>query len=403
MHVPDTAQLPTMAVEVWDGSVKRGSLPDKVDLSDWFPPAGNQGRQYSCVSWALCYGIMSYRHNRHAGRTYPRVGLPDSAHTYSPAYLYNFSVGTDRLIKAPPDPKACLGGTNMANMVMYTMLGGACLLKDMPYDTTLVSCCDRPDYKLIMKALFGTHMPAAVEVGHYAPDQWRYHLANGRPILMGIVADTVLRDGGRAAAGSRPFTWTFHDSRNLFGHAVVCVGYDNADSTFLFMNSWGQKWGHHGLFKADLEVLYWKCSGGYVFPNEMLAKMPANPGRPADEDTLHGPVVREDLDKGEYQQINGHKVKLADLGDKDRTAVMQVFNAHTDTLMHTLNMEAGRTYSLYQPDQRVQLRYEPRSGLGRLLGNSVDLEMRTGPAHDAYLRERNAQLTRLKEGLPRND
>ena len=83
--------------------------------------------------------------------------------------------------------------------------------------------------------------------------------------------------------------------------------------------------------------------------------------------------------------------------------MVQVYNARTDTLMHTVNMEAGRTYAIYQPDQRVQLRYEPRSGLGRLLGNSVDLEMRTGPTHDAYLRERNAQLTRLKKGLPSND
>jgi len=38
-----------------------GSLPERVDWSEWFPTPGNQGRQASCVGWALAYGLKSFQ------------------------------------------------------------------------------------------------------------------------------------------------------------------------------------------------------------------------------------------------------------------------------------------------------------------------------------------------------
>lgn len=55
MELPDTTGLPSVTVEQWNGLPKGANLPHKVDLSPWFPPAGDQGRQRSCVPWALCY------------------------------------------------------------------------------------------------------------------------------------------------------------------------------------------------------------------------------------------------------------------------------------------------------------------------------------------------------------
>lgn len=39
------------------------------------------------------------------------------------------------------------------------------------------------------------------------------------------------------------------------GHAFICLGYDDRRSAFLFQNSWGRSWGHHGRFWiADADV-----------------------------------------------------------------------------------------------------------------------------------------------------
>ena len=36
--------------------------------------------------------------------------------------------------------------------------------------------------------------------------------------------------------------------KTLGGHAVMCVGYDDASQRFIVMNSWGTTWGAKGFF-----------------------------------------------------------------------------------------------------------------------------------------------------------
>jgi C1A family cysteine protease len=39
------------------------------------------------------------------------------------------------------------------------------------------------------------------------------------------------------------------------GHAVLCLGYDNASQTFLCQNSWGKGWGMQGFFTMPYAYL----------------------------------------------------------------------------------------------------------------------------------------------------
>src|SRR5262245_27107733 len=61
-----------------------GPLPDVVDLSPRFPAPGSQGRQGSCVAWAIAYGLKSYQENVERG-----WGVDTDAHRFSPSFLYN--------------------------------------------------------------------------------------------------------------------------------------------------------------------------------------------------------------------------------------------------------------------------------------------------------------------------
>jgi C1A family cysteine protease len=39
------------------------------------------------------------------------------------------------------------------------------------------------------------------------------------------------------------------------GHAVLAVGYDNAQRRFIVRNSWGSKWGMRGYFTMPYDYL----------------------------------------------------------------------------------------------------------------------------------------------------
>ncbi|MDE0253396.1 MAG: hypothetical protein OYG32_01255, partial [Rhodospirillaceae bacterium] len=45
----------------------RAFLPERIDLSHRFPPAGHQGRQGSCVGWAVGYAARSYYNSTPGG------------------------------------------------------------------------------------------------------------------------------------------------------------------------------------------------------------------------------------------------------------------------------------------------------------------------------------------------
>ena len=66
VHPIDGALLPTRATlkriptETWTGLPKGYELPKHVDLRSKLPPPGDQGRQNSCIAWALAYGIGTY-------------------------------------------------------------------------------------------------------------------------------------------------------------------------------------------------------------------------------------------------------------------------------------------------------------------------------------------------------
>jgi hypothetical protein len=65
-------------------STYRAFLPERVDLSDRFPVPGAQGKQGSCVGWAVGYAARTYYIAKTEGRN-----IRDTQNIPSPAYIYN--------------------------------------------------------------------------------------------------------------------------------------------------------------------------------------------------------------------------------------------------------------------------------------------------------------------------
>ena len=200
--------------------VRKGAgLPACVDLSDKFPPPGDQGEQSSCTGWAVGYAMMTYYKNIEFDRD---VTLP--ANQFSPSYIYNqIYIGVDE-------------GSKVADAAMLFFTQGACSIQSMPYD--LYDYSAQPTYANHMEAL------------KYKVKSWGFiynaanikaYLAEGTPVILTFPTYENFYNFTPAKN-----IYTKYEGKHIGHHAVCLVGYDDAKSAYKFINSWGTLWGLSG-------------------------------------------------------------------------------------------------------------------------------------------------------------
>ncbi|WP_245519543.1 MULTISPECIES: C1 family peptidase [unclassified Mesorhizobium] len=197
----------------------RAFLPDTADLSSKFPRAGDQGRLGSCSSWAVGYAARSYYTSTVEGK------VLDPASIVSPSYLFNRA-----------RPRGCDGGSSLSDNV-YALKDGAVSLAQHPY----IDKCETISTEEISGAtefkVQGLFRLDATRI-----DDVRGRLAQGEPVILALQLWPSFDDyrGG-----------VYHvdkTSNNAEGyHAVVATGYDDHKQALRVINSWGRKWGEHGL------------------------------------------------------------------------------------------------------------------------------------------------------------
>jgi C1A family cysteine protease len=83
--------------------------------------------------------------------------------------------------------------------------------------------------------------------------QFKGCLAEGFPFIFGFSVYESFESDAVAASGVVPMPG--RGERLLGGHAVLAVGYDDADQRFLVRNSWGTGWGQAGYFTMPYAYL----------------------------------------------------------------------------------------------------------------------------------------------------
>jgi C1A family cysteine protease len=78
-------------------------------------------------------------------------------------------------------------------------------------------------------------------------------LSQGLPFCCGIQIFSSFENSQVSKTGIVPLP-TSRD-RCLGGHAVACVGYNDATQTFIMRNSWGPNWGQKGYFTIPYAYL----------------------------------------------------------------------------------------------------------------------------------------------------
>jgi len=298
-------------------------LPKSVDLSAWFPQPGSQGARSSCTGWAVGYGLRSYQENRRL----QRQPAPDStamAQAFSPAFVYGYTM--QYLTKGD-----CDQGTELIAAITVAVDNGVCRWSTLPYDTAFTACQDSIPVSAFAEAERNRmRNPIALELNN--AQQWKHHLYNAQPVLVGLSIDKRFYLDGRAAhASGKDFIWQGPDTLDpdlvIIGHAVTCAGYDDADSSFLILNSWGTGWGRGGWCRIPYKVMARWCYGAFVVDEASTDLSLVVKCVPADRKEDEGTVLRESFKEGEHQEFEGLRLSCRDVSADGRQVTIDFSEA----------------------------------------------------------------------------
>lgn len=214
-----------------------GNNPSSADLSNWFPIAGNQGTQGSCVAWACC-ALKAYYEAKEVGSSASSLNL-----AFSPSFIYNqIKIST------------CEKGSFLEKALTFLETDGVCELKDFPYNPN--NCSNFPSGTIKSQALNFRN------AGHNRVDFKNLNLLKAQlvaenPIIFLMDVDNAIQyftgDGLYLANG-------------IYGgvHCMVIAGYDDNKSAFKVFNSYGSSWGNNGYCWIPYTTLINKTLEAYT-------------------------------------------------------------------------------------------------------------------------------------------
>lgn len=198
------------------------NLPSKVDLRSKCPPIYDQGQLGSCTANAIA---GAYEFDQVQERQ------PD----FRPSRLFIYF--NERTMEGTVDIDA---GAMIRDGIKSVAKLGVCTEDSWPYD--IAAFADRPGAACFREAL--KHQAIVYRSVPQRLNLLQACLATGTPFVFGFSvydgfeSDEVARTGVVDMPGPK--------EKQVGGHAVVAVGYDNAQQRFLVRNSWGRAWGQKG-------------------------------------------------------------------------------------------------------------------------------------------------------------
>ncbi|MBP1647152.1 MAG: peptidase [Bacteroidetes bacterium] len=207
-----------------------GAFPPAVDLRKLCSAVEEQGRLGSCTANALA-GAMEFLERKN------RLPFKDLSRLF---IYYNERVLIDTVHVD--------SGAMLRDGIKTLAKQGVCTEKKWPY---IVSRFDRRPPAHCYREAEEYQITSYERI--LALDEMLACLAEGIPFVFGFSVYESFESAEVARTGVVPMPKP--EERVLGGHAVMAVGYDEAEKRFIVRNSWGTEWGAQGYFTMPFAYL----------------------------------------------------------------------------------------------------------------------------------------------------
>jgi C1A family cysteine protease len=208
------------------------ALPVSADLRAQCPPVYDQGQLGSCTANAIAAAIQFDQMKQ------------KTAQIFNPSRLFIYY--NERVIEHTVESDS---GAQIRDGIKSVDKQGDCPEPEWPYVISkfktkpLAKCySDALKYKAV---LYQRLTPVL--------SQLKGCLASGYPFVFGFTVYESFESAQVAKTGHASLPKSGEQS--IGGHAVMCVGYDDAKQWFIVRNSWGNKWGMKGYFTLPYSYL----------------------------------------------------------------------------------------------------------------------------------------------------
>ena len=237
----------------------RAFYPPQSDLASIWPAPGNQGKQGSCVAWAVGYAARTYylKHDEAAD-------ISQAENILSPAYIYN------SLRETRGD---CSSGTSVADALKLLKTSGGVPLNLLPYDPK--KCFELPSAAVLARYSDRFRIKGYRRVEGKNEDDIKGQIYSGNPVIFAIDIPAGFQHYHSGIIDS------VEDRGPDYGHAMVIIGYDDSKQAYHFVNSWGTHWGENGFGWISYRSAAALWQEGYVMQVESAALAPIPAPTPA--------------------------------------------------------------------------------------------------------------------------
>ncbi|HET7842231.1 MAG TPA: C1 family peptidase [Terriglobia bacterium] len=206
-------------------------LPSKVDLRSKCPPVYDQGELGSCTANAI-------------GGAFQFEQIKQKQKSFVPSRLFIYY--NERVIEGTVNEDS---GAQIRDGIKTCVKIGVCPETCWPYEISQFTV--KPPDACYQEAT--KHQVLSYRRLTNVASQLKGCLASGYPFVFGFSVYESFESPQVAKTGHAPMPQP--GEKQLGGHAVLAVGYDDKKQWYVVRNSWGKKWGMKGYFTLPYAYL----------------------------------------------------------------------------------------------------------------------------------------------------